>query len=216
MSGPEHLDALAGALRDLRDELARLDHWGRLVAATVGGGGRLLAAGNGGSAAHAQHLTAELVGRYVDERRPLSAISLHADTSALTAIVNDYGADEAFARAVRAHGRRGDVLVALSTSGRSANVLRAVETAQELEMIVLAMTGPAPNPLAQRADDSLSVDGATPTVQEIHQVAIHLLCAAVDAALGPDRFASVTAAPSTGAHGTAAAVPRLLAQEVVR
>lgn len=216
MSGPEHLDALAGALRDLRDELARLDHWGRLVAATVGGGGRLLAAGNGGSAAHAQHLTAELVGRYLDERRPLSAIALHADTSALTAIVNDYGADEAFARAVRAHGRPGDVLVALSTSGSSANVLRAVETAHELEMIVLAMTGPAPNPLAQLADDTLSVDGATPTVQEIHQVAIHLLCTAVDAALGADRCASLTTAPSTGTHGTAAAVPRLLAHEVVR
>ena len=87
------------------------------------GGGRLLAAGNGGSAAEAQHLTAELVGRFADERRPLLGDRLCAETSSLTAIVNDYGIDEMFARQVQAHGRPGDVLVLLSTSGRSPNVL---------------------------------------------------------------------------------------------
>ena len=183
MTGREHLDALAHAVAGLGRELGRLDHWGRLLAAALGRGGRLLAAGNGGSAAQAQHLTAELVGRYLDERRPLSAIALHADTSALTAIVNDYGPDAAFARSVRAHGRPGDVLVALSTSGRSPNVLSAVTAAHELEMLVLALTGPAPNPLATLADDAVCVAGRTPTVQEVHQIAIHLVCESLDAAL---------------------------------
>lgn len=182
MTGHEHLAELRHALVGLDGEVGRLDHWGRLLASTLRRGGRLLAAGNGGSAAQAQHLTAELVGRYLDERQPLSAIALHADTSALTAIVNDYGADAAFARAVRAHGRSGDVLVALSTSGRSRNVLCAVEAAHDLEMVVLALTGAAPNPLAGAADDAVCVTGRTPTVQEVHQVAIHLVCESLDAA----------------------------------
>ena len=135
------------------------------------------------------HLTAELVGRYLVDRRPFSAIALHADTSALTAIVNDYGPDDGFARGVRAHGRPGDILVALSTSGRSANVLEAVSAAADGDLFVLALTGPAPNPLALVADEALCVDAPTPTVQEVHQVAIHLLCAAVDAVVvGPDRM----------------------------
>ena len=92
-------------------------------------GQRLLAAGNGGSAAEAQHLTAELVGRFDGERVPFSAISLHAETSAVTAIANDYGYDDVFARQVRAHGRSGDVLMLLSTSGKSPNLLRAAEAA---------------------------------------------------------------------------------------
>lgn len=180
MNGPHHLRQLQGALDGLRGDLGRLDHWGRELARVLAGGGRLLAAGNGGSAAQAQHLTAELVGRYLHDRRPLSAIALHADTSAVTAIVNDYGADELFARQVRAHGRSGDVLMALSTSGRSPNVLHAAEAAHELGMSVLALTGPAPNPLVAAADESVSVDGPTPTVQEVHQVAIHLICEALD------------------------------------
>jgi len=180
VSGLRHLQQLQGALDGLYADLGRLDRWGRDLARVLGGGGRLLAAGNGGSAAQAQHLTAELVGRYLQDRRPLSAIALHADTSAVTAIVNDYGADEVFARQVRAHGRRGDVLVALSTSGRSPNVLRAAEAAHELGMTVLALTGPTPNRLVAAADEAVSVEGPTPTVQEVHQVAIHLLCEALD------------------------------------
>jgi D-sedoheptulose 7-phosphate isomerase len=175
-----HLAELSEAVERLGADLDRLGRWGGTVADVLTGGGRLLAAGNGGSAAQAQHLTAELVGRYLDERRPLSAIALHADTSALTAVVNDYGPDEAFARAVRAHGRPGDVLVARSTSGRSRNVCAAVDAARHGGLTVLALTGPAPNPLALAAHDAVCVDGRTPTVQEIHQVAIHLLCAAVD------------------------------------
>ncbi len=115
-----------GALEDAADQLER---WGRRLATTLLADGRLLAVGNGGSAAQAQHLTAELVGRFETERRALSALCLHADTSSLTAIANDYGVEEAFARQVRAHGRAGDVLIALSTSGRSPNVLAAVAAA---------------------------------------------------------------------------------------
>ena len=180
MNGLRHLQDLRHALDGLYGEVDRLDRWGHALATRLSHRGRLLAAGNGGSAAQAQHLTAELVGRYLQDRRPLSAIALHADTSAVTAIVNDYGADELFARQVRAHGRRGDVLVALSTSGRSPNVLRAADAARELGMTVLALTGPAPNPLVAAADDAVSVDGPTPAVQEIHQVAIHLICEALD------------------------------------
>jgi phosphoheptose isomerase len=183
MNAAEHLSALEAALVSLRAELDRMTRWGHDIADVLQRGGRLLALGNGGSAAHAQHLTAELVGRYCDERPPFSAIALHADTSALTALVNDYGPEAGMARAVHAHGRPGDVLVALSTSGRSSNVLAATVAARAIGMTVLAMTGGAPNPLAEMADDALCVRGATPTVQEVHQVAVHLVCEAFDAAL---------------------------------
>ena len=179
-----HLAALRGALDALEAELDRLEGWGLELSCRLAAGGRLLTVGNGGSAAEAQHLTGELVGRYVDERRPLSAICLHSDTSSLTAIANDYGAQEAYARQVRAHGRPGDVLVALSTSGRSANVVAAAEAAQDCDMVTWALTGPGPNPLAELCDDALCVSaGATATVQELHLVAVHLLCAAVDRGL---------------------------------
>ena len=183
MNAADHLKALECALIALRSELARMTRWGCDIGGILQGGGRLLAVGNGGSAAHAQHLTAELVGRYCDERPPFSAIALHADTSALTALVNDYGPEAAMARAVHAHGRTGDVLVALSTSGRSGNVLAAGVAARAIGMTVLAMTGRRPNPLAEFADDALCVDGPTPIVQEVHQVAVHLVCEAFDAYL---------------------------------
>jgi phosphoheptose isomerase len=139
-------------------------------------------AGNGGSAAEAQHLTAELVGRFEDERVPLAAIALHAETSSLSAIVNDYGQDEMFARQVAAHGRPGDVLLCLSTSGASANVLVAARRARELGLTTWALTGQAPNPLAALCDDALTVPSAsTSAVQEIHLVVAHTLCAVLDA-----------------------------------
>ena len=176
-----HFSSLRSALRALENDCGRIDAWGRRLGEVLLGGGRLLAAGNGGSAAEAQHLTAELVGRYVDERRPLSAIALHAETSALTAIYNDYGSAECFARQVRAHGRQGDVLIALSTSGESANVVAAVSAAAELDMETWALTGPRPNSLATASADAVCVSAdATSTVQEAHLVAVHLLCAAVD------------------------------------
>jgi D-sedoheptulose 7-phosphate isomerase len=175
-------------LATLEGELPRIERWGDRLADVLLGGGRLLVAGNGGSAAEAQHLTAELVGRYRDERQPLSAISLHADTSTLTAISNDYGAGECFARQVRAHGRDGDVLIALSTSGESPNVVAAAEAACELDMSAWALTGPGPNSLCDVCAEVLCIDAAsTATVQEAHLVTIHLLCAAVDARVAAGR-----------------------------
>jgi D-sedoheptulose 7-phosphate isomerase len=191
-----HLRALRRTLALLEDELPRIERWGDQLARVLLSGGRLLVAGNGGSAAEAQHLTAELVGRYRDERRPLSAICLHGDTSSLTAIANDYGADEQFARQVRAHGREGDVLLALSTSGESANVVAAAQAAGELDMHSWAMTGPGESTLGAACTDVLCIDAPTAaTVQEAHLVTIHLLCAAVDDRIAhesrPWRFAPI-------------------------
>ena len=180
-SGADHLASLRDALAELEPDVERLELWGERLADVLTAGGRVLAVGNGGSAAQAQHLTAELVGRYRTERQPLSAICLHGDTSSLTAIANDYGSEEAFARQVRAHGRPGDVLIALSTSGRSANVVRAVEAANALGLATWALTGAEPSPLADLCDDALRMrSGDAATTQELHLVALHVLCGAVD------------------------------------
>jgi len=192
-TGRAHVGALADALRALDADLARVEQIGRRLAGVLDRGGRLLVAGNGGSAAQAQHLTSELVGRYRDERAPLSALCLHGDTSSVTAIVNDYGADAVFARQLRAHGRPGDVFLGLSTSGRSSNLLHAMAAAGEIGVRTVALTGPLPNPLAALADDVIAVDAAaTATVQEVHQVVVHLLCATVDVALGVSPAAALT------------------------
>lgn len=181
----EHCRVLLEALRRFQQHgLADAAAWGRELARVLPAGGRLLAAGNGGSAAQAQHLTAELVGRYAADRRPYSALALHAETSSVTAIGNDYGFDEVFARQVAAHGRPGDVLMLLSTSGRSDNLLGAATAARAAGVRVWALTGPAPNPLAAQADAVLSVEAAsTAAVQETHLVAVHVVCEAFDEAL---------------------------------
>ncbi len=182
LTGRAHVDALLDALPRL--DIDQVDAWGRRLADVLAGGGRLLVAGNGGSAAQAQHLTAELVGRYRDERVPLSAIALHAETSSLTAIANDYGYSSSFARQVQAHGRPGDVLLGLSTSGNSANVVAALEAARAAGLQTWSLTGPAPNRMVEVADSAVVVDTAeTATVQEVHQVVVHLLCAALDTTL---------------------------------
>jgi D-sedoheptulose 7-phosphate isomerase len=179
-----HLDALERPLAALRADEPRLEAWGRELAAVLLGGGRLLAAGNGGSASQATHLTSELVGRFRGERPAFSAIALCAESSALTAIGNDYGIEEQFARQVRGHGRPGDVLVALSTSGSSPNILAAVGAAAGSGMRTWALAGRPGCPLALRCDDALCVDSTdTATIQEIHLIAIHVLCMAVDDAV---------------------------------
>jgi D-sedoheptulose 7-phosphate isomerase len=201
LTGSDHVSSLTAALGSVHAQVGTLDRWGRLLADVLcgSGRGRLLAAGNGGSAAQAQHLTAELVGRYRADRPPFSAICLTAETSSLTAIANDYPADELFARQVEAHGRDGDVLVLLSTSGRSPNAVAAARRARECGITVLALTGPEPNALAAAADDAVCIDSPwTATVQECHLVALHLICAAFDAAVlsEPPR---VRSGPSMGA-----------------
>jgi glycosyltransferase involved in cell wall biosynthesis/phosphoheptose isomerase len=183
----QHVAQLGAVLAAAGETLARAEEWGARLATRLEDGARLLAVGNGGSAAEAQHLTAELVGRFERDRLALSAICLHGDTSSLTAIANDFGIEEAFARQVVAHGRPGDVLVALSTSGRSPNVLAAARAARECGLTVWGMTGPGPNPLADLCDEVLSIDAERAcTVQELHLVAIHVLCGAVDATLAGD------------------------------
>jgi phosphoheptose isomerase len=188
----EHDREIRTAMTALRREWPTLQRWGRRLLDTFDSGGRLLAAGNGGSAAEAQHLTAELVGRFLLERRPFSAICLSAETSSLTAIVNDYGAEEMFARQVQAHGRPGDILLLLSTSGRSPNLLSAAERGRDAGMLTWAITGPGPNPLTARCDESVMVQApSTAAIQTVHLIAIHGLCAIVDTAVAasPPRIA---------------------------
>jgi D-sedoheptulose 7-phosphate isomerase len=176
-----HLDNVLPAFESLRRQSFHLAAWGEELARRLLRGSRLLAAGNGGSAAEAQHLTAELVGRFDGERVPFSAISLHTDTSAVTAIANDYGFEELFARQVRAHARTGDVLMLLSTSGKSPNLLRAVESAARLGVATWALTGPGPNPLASSCDEAVTIEGAAANAQECHLIALHAVCRAFDA-----------------------------------
>jgi len=181
----DHLEELVVAAKAFESCVDVADSWGTRLASVLDAGGRLLAAGNGGSAAQAQHLTAELVGRYRDDRGPFSAICLTAETSSLTAIANDYPPEELFARQVEAHGRTGDVLVLMSTSGTSTNIVAAAERGKAGGMQVWAFTGPRPNQLAEIAHEALSVDARfTATVQELHLVGLHILCAGLDRELG--------------------------------
>ena len=180
----QHFDDLAVAARATQSAAHVVAEWGERLAEIFAAGGKLLACGNGGSAAEAQHLTGELLGRFRTERRPLPGIALTADAAAVTAIANDYGFEELFARQVQAYGRRGDVLVALSTSGTSPNVIAAAKAGLDLGVTVWAMTGPAPNPLAALSDTAIAVDAPTvATVQEIHLSLVHALCIALDQAL---------------------------------
>lgn len=176
-----HLLSVLPSLASLRSQSPRLAAWGGELARRLLAGNRLLAAGNGGSAAEAQHLTAELVGRFDGERAPFSAISLHAETSAVTAIANDYGFEELYARQVRAHGRPRDVLMLLSTSGKSPNLLRAAETASRMGVTTWALTGPGPNPLSLTCDETIAIVGPAANAQECHLIALHAICLAFDA-----------------------------------
>jgi D-sedoheptulose 7-phosphate isomerase len=190
-----HLRALSAAAATAVGYAPTVSAWGAELARRFEAGGQLLTCGNGGSAAEAQHLTGEMVGRFRYDRRPLPAIALCADSAATTAIGNDYGIEEIFARQVRGHGRAGDVLVLLSTSGHSANLLAAADTASALAVSTYALCGRPGSPLAMRCDDAFCVDAPhTATVQEIHLVAIHLICAAVDEALAAGAGVSGAAA----------------------
>jgi len=149
--------------------------------------GKILACGNGGSAADAQHFAAELVGRFERERPELPAVALTTDTSLLTAIANDYSFEQVFAKQVRALGSRGDVLLAISTSGSSGNVIAAIEAAHSRDMHVVAMTGKGGgrmNELLAPTDVHLCVPhGRTARIQEVHLLMIHCMCDAIDATL---------------------------------
>jgi D-sedoheptulose 7-phosphate isomerase len=182
----EHVRAAIPVLAALELESPRLARWAMQLAERLEAGGRLLIAGNGGSAAEAQHLSAEFVGRFRSERRPYAAIALNCDSSAVTAIGNDYGYQEVFARQVRAHARTGDIVLLLSTSGASANLVTAARASAESGAVSWAITGPAPNPLATACDDAIALPGAAANVQEAELVAVHALCVAFDALIGAE------------------------------
>ncbi|QIS42979.1 glycosyltransferase [Clavibacter capsici] len=201
-----HLDALGPVLDALRTHAPRLTAWGNEMADRLSHGARLIAAGNGGSAAEAQHLTSELVGRFDGDRRPFSAIALHSESSAVTAIGNDYGFDEVFARQVHAHARSGDIVVLLSTSGRSVNLLRAAAAARAAGATTWAMTGPGPNPLVEACDESIALDGPSANVQEAQLVAVHAICRSFESRLQANDRAAARAS-ATASPGSAASVP---------
>ncbi len=154
---------------------------------TLANNGKVLVCGNGGSAADAQHFAAELIGRFEQERPSLAALALTTDSSILTAVANDYDFSQIFARQVRGLGQAGDILLAISTSGHSANVLAAIEAAHEREMRVLALTGKGGGPLLQCLaphDIALCVPAErTSRIQEIHLLTLHCLCDGIDAML---------------------------------
>jgi D-sedoheptulose 7-phosphate isomerase len=177
----EHIE-VAKSLPGLAPSVSRAVE---LISAALAAGGRLLLAGNGGSAAEAQHIAAELTGRFRRERRPLPAITLHANTSALTAVGNDYGFDQVFARELAAHARPGDVLLAISTSGNSPNILRALEEARKLCLIIIGLTGESGGQMRTACDLCLCIPSqSTPRIQEIHTMIGHTICELLD-----ERFA---------------------------
>jgi len=162
-----------------------------LMAGALGAGGKILACGNGGSAADAQHFAAELVNRFERERPPLAAIALTTDTSALTSIANDYSYAQVFAKQLRALGRKGDVLLAISTSGESASVIAALQAARELGVAVVALSGRGGGKMAEQlapGDVHVCVPHArTMRIQEVHLLVLHCLCDGIDTQLYGDR-----------------------------
>jgi D-sedoheptulose 7-phosphate isomerase len=178
--------SLAGLERATQD--SSLDAAARRIAAAIVAalrtGNKLLIIGNGGSAADAQHIAAEIVGRYKRDRPAYAAIALTTDTSALTAIANDYGFEQVFARQVAGLGRRGDVLLALSTSGRSANILTALRTARERGLVTAGFTGSKGEGLRPLCDHLLiAPSDDTPIVQQIHLAIAHAICDEIEQAM---------------------------------
>ena len=164
--------------------LEQLASAARACAASLGAGGRILIAGNGGSAADAQHVAGELVNRFAFERPGLAALALTTDSSVMTSIGNDYGFEHLFARQVEAHGRAGDVFLGYSTSGRSANILAALERARAMGLTCLGFTGNRGGPMKGLCDFVIEVpSSATPKIQEGHLVLGHLLCGLIEAEL---------------------------------
>lgn len=169
----EHLE-VARALPKLAVEVSKAVE---MIRSSLNAGGKLLLAGNGGSAADAQHIAAELTGRFLREREPLPAIALHANSSALTAIGNDYGYEHVFARELAAHARPGDVLLAISTSGGSKNILRAIEEARQKKVAVIGMTGESGGAMRTACDLCLCVPSkSTARIQEMHIMIGHTIC----------------------------------------
>jgi D-sedoheptulose 7-phosphate isomerase len=173
----EHLD-VAKALPTLTEQVSRAVD---LICSSLANGGQLLVAGNGGSAADAQHIAAELTGRFLHDRKPLRALALHANTSSLTAIGNDYGYEHVFARELLAHGRPGDVLLAITTSGNSLNILRAIQAARERKVTVIGLTGETGGQMKSVCDLCLCApSNSTARIQEMHITIGHAMCEIIE------------------------------------
>jgi len=178
----EEHNALLATLHSLDGDVQRA---GLMAAQTLQRGGKILFCGNGGSAADSQHLAAELTGRFIKDRKPLAAVALSTDTSALTCIGNDYSFDEVFARQVAGLGRKEDLLIGISTSGNSVNVIRAVEEAQKLGMQTLGLLGRDGGKLRGLCTHSIVVQHAvTARIQECHILIGHTLCGLIEQELG--------------------------------
>lgn len=172
----------------LADEalLQRVHQAGEAIISAYNKAGKVLFCGNGGSAADAQHLAAELSGRFYYDRQPLDAEALHVNSSYMTAVANDYDYSQVYARLTRAKGRAGDVLVAISTSGNSANILEAIKVARELGMTVIGMTGESGGKMAGLCDLLLNIPSKdTPRIQELHILLGHIICEQVETTLFP-------------------------------
>ncbi|HEY6540089.1 MAG TPA: SIS domain-containing protein [Ktedonobacteraceae bacterium] len=175
---------LDSALAQFATQTATLTEGAAVLIKTLRNGNKVFVAGNGGSAAEAQHFAAELVGRFKRERSPYAVLSLTTDTSILTAIANDYGYQEVFARQVVGLSQPGDLLVTFSTSGESENLIRAAVAAQECLMRVIAITGERPSRLERQADVTVRVPSTdTAIAQELHMIVTHILCDLVEAEL---------------------------------
>ena len=182
----ESLDALAAA--ETAEFAAVLVKIADTIAAALKAGGKVMLCGNGGSAADAQHIAAELLGRYEAEREPLAALALTTDTSALTAIGNDYGFEHVFSRQMRGLGRKGDVLVGLSTSGKSPNVLAALDAAREMGIAAIGFTGKKGGDMSSCCDIVLNAPSdKTAVIQQIHLTAAHIVCGLVERGVGAKR-----------------------------
>ena len=165
--------------------LAAIEKIADVMAQALQSGGKILICGNGGSAADAQHIAAELVSRYEMERAAMAAIALTTDTSALTAIGNDYGFDHVFERQILALGKSGDVLIAISTSGKSPNILRALEAAKKNGLVTIGFTGAKDSTMIARCDQVLRAPSEkTPIIQQIHITAAHVICGLIERRLG--------------------------------
>ena len=165
----------------IRDNAAQIILFSGIIARALTKDRKLMLCGNGGSAADAQHITAEFVNRFILERPPLPAISLTTDTSVITSIGNDYSFDEVFSKQIKAIGMEGDILLAISTSGNSPNIISAVEAAKDLNIYTVGLTGGDGGKLKGIADMALVVkDKSTPRIQETHIIAGHIVCELVD------------------------------------
>ncbi|MGO4918556.1 D-sedoheptulose-7-phosphate isomerase [Maribacter spongiicola] len=166
--------------------IQRINEVAELCIACYKNDGKTLFCGNGGSAADAQHLAAELSGRFYYDREPLDSEALHVNTSYVTAVGNDYSYDEIYARSIKGQGKKGDVLIGISTSGNSKNIVRAFEVAKDIGMFTVALTGETGGEMKEKADFLLNVPSKiTPRIQESHILIGHILCEIIEAKLFP-------------------------------